>query len=238
VCSPSSIRSAPSTRSRCATTEFAQGAAALRRERRGCNRRATREVPVDDRPATELHGRRTDLRAASIAKDHPKAKIAVLYENDEYGPRAPRRLKRGLGSHASQIVGTQSYSLLDSNVLAQVEALKATGADTFVIFALPQQAAQAFVAASKLGWKPDRVRDVSLHRPGGDAHRSFELRQLGRRRRHLNSVPARPNEPDAEQDRRGEALSADHEALPAEGRSESGSAHLRDDGRPTRWSTR
>jgi branched-chain amino acid transport system substrate-binding protein len=98
-----------------------------------------------------------------IAKDHTKAKVAVLYENDEYGHELLAGLRRGLGSHASQIVGTQSYSLLDSNVLAQVEALKATGADTFVIFALPQQAAQAFVAASKLGWKPtEYVTSVSI----------------------------------------------------------------------------
>jgi branched-chain amino acid transport system substrate-binding protein len=98
-----------------------------------------------------------------IAKDHAKAKIAVLYENDEYGHELLAGLKRGLGSHAGGIVGTQSYSLLDTNVLAQVEALKATGADTFVIFALPQQAAQAFVAASKLGWKPtEYVTSVSI----------------------------------------------------------------------------
>jgi branched-chain amino acid transport system substrate-binding protein len=98
-----------------------------------------------------------------IAKDHPKAKIGVLYENDEYGHELLAGLKRGLGSHAGQIVGTQSYALLDTSVAAQVESLKATGADTFVIFALPQQSAQAFVAASKLGWKPtEYVTSVSI----------------------------------------------------------------------------
>jgi branched-chain amino acid transport system substrate-binding protein len=98
-----------------------------------------------------------------IAKDHPKAKIAVLYESDEYGHELLAGLKRGLGSHAGQIVGTQSYALLDTSVAAQVESLKATGADTFVIFALPQQSALAFVAASKLGWKPaEYVTSVSI----------------------------------------------------------------------------
>ena len=98
-----------------------------------------------------------------IAKDHPRAKVAVLYENDEYGHELLAGLKRGLGSHAGQIVGTQSYALLDTSVAAQVESLKATGADTFVIFALPQQSAQAFVAASKLGWKPtEYVTSVSI----------------------------------------------------------------------------
>ena len=98
-----------------------------------------------------------------IAKDHPKAKIGVLYENDEYGHELLAGLERGLGSRASQIVGTQSYALLDTSVVSQVQSLKASGADTFVIFALPQQAAQAFVAASKLGWKPtEYVTSVSI----------------------------------------------------------------------------
>ena len=42
-------------------------------------------------------------------------------------------------------------------------ALKASGADTFVIFALPKQAIQAFVVAAKLGWKPaEYVTSVSI----------------------------------------------------------------------------
>jgi branched-chain amino acid transport system substrate-binding protein len=98
-----------------------------------------------------------------IAKNQPKAKIAVLYENDEYGHELLDGLKRGLGSHAGQIVGMQSYALLDTSVASQVASLKSTGADTFVIFALPQQSAQAFVAASKLGWKPtEYVTSVSI----------------------------------------------------------------------------
>jgi branched-chain amino acid transport system substrate-binding protein len=98
-----------------------------------------------------------------IAKNQPKAKIGVLYENDEYGHELLAGLKRGLGSRANQIVATQPYALLDTNVVSQVTALKASGADTFVIFALPQQAAEAFVAASKLGWKPtEYVTSVSI----------------------------------------------------------------------------
>jgi branched-chain amino acid transport system substrate-binding protein len=98
-----------------------------------------------------------------IAKDHPKAKIAVLYENDEYGQELLAGLKRGLGKNAGQIVGAESYALLDPTVDAQVQKLKASGADTFVIFALPKQAIQAFVVAAKLGWKPAQyVTSVSI----------------------------------------------------------------------------
>ena len=66
-------------------------------------------------------------------------------------------------SHAGQIVATQSYALLDPTVDSQVQQLKASGADTFVIFALPKQAIQAFVVAAKLGWKPtEYVTSVSI----------------------------------------------------------------------------
>jgi branched-chain amino acid transport system substrate-binding protein len=98
-----------------------------------------------------------------IVATKPKAKIGVLYENDEYGQELLAGLKRGLGSHANQIVSTESYALLDTSVDSQVQSLKASGADTFIIFALPKQAIQAFVIAAKLGWKPtEYVTSVSI----------------------------------------------------------------------------
>ena len=98
-----------------------------------------------------------------IAREHPNAKIGVLYENDEYGDELLAGLKGGLGAKAGQIVAAQTYALLDASVTQQVQSLKASGADTFVIFALPKQAIQAFVAADKLGWKPvEYVTSVSI----------------------------------------------------------------------------
>jgi branched-chain amino acid transport system substrate-binding protein len=98
-----------------------------------------------------------------IAQQHPNAKIGVLYENDEYGNELLAGLKKGLGKRAGQIVSTESYALLDTDVLPQVQQLRASGADTFVIFALPKQAIQAFVGAAKLGWKPfEYVTSVSI----------------------------------------------------------------------------
>jgi branched-chain amino acid transport system substrate-binding protein len=98
-----------------------------------------------------------------IAQQHPNAKIGVLYENDEYGNELLAGLKKGLGKRAGQIVSSESYALLDTDVLPQVQQLRASGADTFVIFALPKQAIQAFVGAAKLGWKPfEYVTSVSI----------------------------------------------------------------------------
>jgi branched-chain amino acid transport system substrate-binding protein len=89
-----------------------------------------------------------------IAKHHPSARIAVLYEDSEYGQDLLAGVKRGLGKHASQIVSTQTYEPSDVTVSSQVAKLKSSGADTFLILALPKQAISAFVSAHQLGWQP------------------------------------------------------------------------------------
>ncbi|MBV8258096.1 MAG: ABC transporter substrate-binding protein [Actinobacteria bacterium] len=98
-----------------------------------------------------------------IAATAPGAKIAVLYEDDTYGKELLAGLQSGLGAKASQIVGTQSYTPTEATVASQVLSLKATGADTFVIFALPTQAISAIVTADRIGWSPQEyVSSVSI----------------------------------------------------------------------------
>ncbi|HKD33021.1 MAG TPA: ABC transporter substrate-binding protein [Gaiellaceae bacterium] len=89
-----------------------------------------------------------------VVKHRPKAKIAVLYEDSDYGNDLLRGLRRGLGKHASQIVAKQSYEVTDVDIGSQIARLRASKADTFMVFALPTYAIQAFVDAYKLGWSP------------------------------------------------------------------------------------
>jgi branched-chain amino acid transport system substrate-binding protein len=90
----------------------------------------------------------------SIAAASPNARIGVLSEDSEYGADLLAGLKRGLGRRAGQIVAAQTYEVTDTDLSSQVSRLKAAGADTFVLFALPKQAIGGFVSASRLGWKP------------------------------------------------------------------------------------
>jgi branched-chain amino acid transport system substrate-binding protein len=93
-----------------------------------------------------------------IVKNLPNAKLGILYQNDDYGNDYLRGLKAGLtAQHAPQIVATAPYDLSTSPPAAQVAALKAAGADTFVIFATPTPTIQAYVIATKLGWTPAHV---------------------------------------------------------------------------------
>jgi branched-chain amino acid transport system substrate-binding protein len=88
-----------------------------------------------------------------IAATRPKAKIAVLYEDSDFGGDLLAGLRNGLGGKG-KIVATQGYAVTDADVSSQVAALRASKADTFMIFALPKQTIQSFLAADKLGWRP------------------------------------------------------------------------------------
>jgi len=89
-----------------------------------------------------------------VMKHRPKARIAVLYENSDYGQDLLRGLRRGLGKRAGRIVATASYEVTDTSVESQIARLRASHADTFMLFALPTFAIQSFVYAYKLGWFP------------------------------------------------------------------------------------
>jgi branched-chain amino acid transport system substrate-binding protein len=89
-----------------------------------------------------------------VVRHRPKARIAVLYENSDYGKDLLRGLQRGLGKRASRIVAKQSYEVTDTDVNSQIAKLRRSKADTFMLFALPYQTIQSFVYAYKLKWRP------------------------------------------------------------------------------------
>jgi branched-chain amino acid transport system substrate-binding protein len=93
-----------------------------------------------------------------IAKNLASAKIGVLYQNDDYGSDYLRGFKAGLRSHQSQIVTAQPYDLSATTPPAvQMAKIKASGADTLVLFATPTPTIQAYVIGTKLGYKPANV---------------------------------------------------------------------------------
>ena len=90
-----------------------------------------------------------------ILKVRPNAKIAVLYQNDDYGKDYFNGLRAALGDKASAlIVAEASYELTDPTVDSQIATLKGSGADTFVDFTTPKFGAQAIRRAYDIGWKP------------------------------------------------------------------------------------
>ncbi|MGO8916024.1 MAG: ABC transporter substrate-binding protein [Stellaceae bacterium] len=103
-------------------------------------------------PAFEMEGR---IFAKYILKTRPDAKIAVLYQNDDYGKDYLKGLKKGLGEKsASLIVGEASYELSDPTIDSQIVTLQASGADTLLDFVTPKFAAQAIHKVHDLAWAP------------------------------------------------------------------------------------
>jgi len=92
--------------------------------------------------------------AKSILATNPKAKIAVIYQNDDMGNDYLIGLKKGLGPKASQIVKAASYEVSDPDVRSQMATLQSSGADTLIIAATPKFAIQAMVDRGQLSWKP------------------------------------------------------------------------------------
>jgi branched-chain amino acid transport system substrate-binding protein len=89
-----------------------------------------------------------------VAKTQRKAKIGVLFQNDDYGKDLLGGLKRGLARSGSKVVAAQPYEVTSSDVGSQVAKLKASGANVLAIFATPTFAIQAYVFANRLGWRP------------------------------------------------------------------------------------
>ncbi len=93
-----------------------------------------------------------------ILKKMPNAKIAVLYQNDDYGKDYLAGLKRALGTDGTaRIVAEASYEISNPTVDSEVVQLKTSGADTLIYFTTPKFAAQAIKKANELNWKPTQL---------------------------------------------------------------------------------
>ena len=119
-----------------------------------CDRRLAAQVPVDDRLPPELPWRGRRLRARPRRSASPKAKIAVLFENTDLGKDMTRGLSRAIAGKGPKIVASQSYEYTATDVSSQIAQLKASGANTLMLFATPKFMIQGVVATHKLGWKP------------------------------------------------------------------------------------
>jgi branched-chain amino acid transport system substrate-binding protein len=93
--------------------------------------------------------------AENILKKKPNAKIAVLYQNDDFGKNLLVGLKKGLGDKASMIVATASYELQDPTIDSQIISLHGSGADVLIFFSSPRFTVQGMRKAFDLGWKPE-----------------------------------------------------------------------------------
>jgi branched-chain amino acid transport system substrate-binding protein len=94
------------------------------------------------------------IYAKYILKEKPNAKIAILYQNDDFGKDYLTGVKEVLGDRYAKLVIEASYEPTDATVDSQIVSLQSSGADVFLAAAAPKQAAQAIRKVYDLGWKP------------------------------------------------------------------------------------
>jgi branched-chain amino acid transport system substrate-binding protein len=97
------------------------------------------------------------IYAKYVMKEKPDAKIAVLYQNDDFGKDYLKGLKDGLGAKASMIVLEESYEVSEPTIDSHIVKMKASGADVLINITTPKFAAQSIKKISEIDWKPMHV---------------------------------------------------------------------------------
>jgi ABC-type branched-subunit amino acid transport system substrate-binding protein len=93
--------------------------------------------------------------ARHLLATRPNAKVAVLYQNDDYGRDYLKGFKEELGAKAgTMIVSEASYELTDPTVDSQIVQLKGAGAEVLVSFSTAKAAIQTLRKLHDTGWKP------------------------------------------------------------------------------------
>ena len=116
------------------------------------------------------------IYAQYVLKNKPDAKIAVLYQNDDYGKGYFDAFKEGLGEKASMIVAEASYDLSYPSIESEIVRLSASGANTILYASVPKFTAQAIRKVHEINWKPLQIvitassqTDATLKPAGLDA---------------------------------------------------------------------
>ena len=89
-----------------------------------------------------------------LRKTRKSGKVAVLFQNDDYGKDLLASLKSSLAGSKVTVIAAESYEVTSSDISSQVAKLKSSGADIFAIFATPRFVLQAFEFARRLNWRP------------------------------------------------------------------------------------
>jgi branched-chain amino acid transport system substrate-binding protein len=99
------------------------------------------------------------MLARWIVANTARQKIAIFYQNDDYGKDYLRGLKQGLGAAGrGRIVSELGYEVTDASYASQIARQKATGADTWVLFTTAgTPTVRALGTAARLAWKPDQI---------------------------------------------------------------------------------
>jgi branched-chain amino acid transport system substrate-binding protein len=94
------------------------------------------------------------IYAKYILKEKPDSKVAILFQNDDFGRDYVKGFRDGLGEKASTMIAKElSYETSEPTIDSQVQILKSTGADVFLDISTPKFSAQAIKRVAETQWK-------------------------------------------------------------------------------------
>lgn len=93
------------------------------------------------------------IYAKFLMKEKPDAKVAVFYQNDDFGKDYLKGLKDGFGAKASAIIAEESYEVSEPTIDNHIVKLKASGADVLISITTPKFAAQTIKKMAEIDWK-------------------------------------------------------------------------------------
>lgn len=98
------------------------------------------------------------IYAKWLMKEKPDAKVAILYQNDDFGKDYLKGTKDGLGAKASSaIIMEESYEVSEPSIDGHIVKIKAANPDVLLIYATPKFAAQTIKKTAELNWKPLQI---------------------------------------------------------------------------------
>jgi branched-chain amino acid transport system substrate-binding protein len=94
------------------------------------------------------------IYAKWLLKEKPDAKVAILYQNDDFGKDYLKGTKDGFGAKASNIIMEESYEVSEPSIDGHIVKIKAANPDVLLIYTTPKFGAQTIKKTAELGWKP------------------------------------------------------------------------------------
>ncbi|VIO73487.1 Leucine-specific-binding protein [Bradyrhizobium ivorense] len=97
------------------------------------------------------------IYAKWLLKEKPDAKVAILYQNDDFGKDYLKGTKDGFGAKASNIIMEESYEVSEPSIDGHIVKIKAANPDVLLIYTTPKFGAQTIKKTAELGWKPLQI---------------------------------------------------------------------------------
>jgi branched-chain amino acid transport system substrate-binding protein len=101
-------------------------------------------------------------------------KIALFYQNDDYGKMAMAGVKKGLAEvSGAELAGTVPYEVTERSLATHALNLEKSGADTVIIYPTPTHGALILKEMAKIGYRPKvlatfTLADPIMYRVAGD----------------------------------------------------------------------